>query len=54
MSASPNRPPIAPYASRPEESRGRLAAEPDSPTRSAFQLDRDRVIHSGAFRRLKY
>ena len=44
----------APYACRPEASRGRLVAEPDSPTRSCFQRDRDRIIHSGAFRRLKY
>ena len=39
-------------ASRPEESRGRLVAEPESATRTAFQRDRDRIIHSGAFRRL--
>ncbi|CAA7623492.1 Deoxyguanosinetriphosphate triphosphohydrolase-like protein [Candidatus Terasakiella magnetica] len=45
---------LAPYASRPEESRGRLHAEPDSPTRSPFQRDRDRIIHSAAFRRLQY
>ena len=45
---------LAPYACRPEESRGRLHAEPESPTRSPFQRDRDRVIHSAAFRRLKY
>jgi len=44
----------APYASRPEESRGRLVAEPESATRSCFQRDRDRIIHCGAFRRLKY
>jgi dGTPase len=46
--------PLAPYACRPEESRGRLHAEPDSPTRTAFQRDRDRIIHSTAFRRLQY
>ncbi len=44
----------APYASRPEQSRGRLIDEPSSPTRSDFQRDRDRIIHSVAFRRLKY
>ncbi|MEM7221707.1 MAG: deoxyguanosinetriphosphate triphosphohydrolase [Pseudomonadota bacterium] len=44
----------APFACRPEETRGRLHPEPDSPTRSAFQRDRDRIIHSTAFRRLKY
>jgi dGTPase len=44
----------APYACRPDESRGRLFAEPDSATRSCFQRDRDRIIHSAAFRRLEY
>jgi len=46
--------PLAPYASRPEESRGRLYPEPDAAFRSAFQRDRDRIIHSTAFRRLQY
>ncbi|MGH7088697.1 MAG: deoxyguanosinetriphosphate triphosphohydrolase [Stellaceae bacterium] len=45
---------LASYASRPDQSRGRLHAEPESPTRSMFQRDRDRVIHSTAFRRLQY
>ncbi|MDA8232239.1 MAG: deoxyguanosinetriphosphate triphosphohydrolase [Magnetospirillum sp.] len=45
---------LAPYASRPEDSRGRLHAEPESSTRTAFQRDRDRIIHSAAFRRLQY
>ncbi|MEM7269336.1 MAG: deoxyguanosinetriphosphate triphosphohydrolase [Pseudomonadota bacterium] len=45
---------IAPYASRPENSRGRLHAEPESTHRSPFQRDRDRIIHSSAFRRLKH
>jgi dGTPase len=45
---------LAPYACRPERSRGRLRPESESPTRSAFQRDRDRVIHSTAFRRLQY
>ena len=43
-----------PYASRPEESRGRLHPEPESTTRSVFQRDRDRIIHSTAFRRLMH
>ncbi len=45
---------LAPYACRPEDSRGRLHAEPDSAMRSPFQRDRDRIIHSAAFRRLKH
>ena len=45
---------LAPYASRPESSRGRRFPEPDAPTRSVFQRDRDRIIHSTAFRRLVY
>ena len=44
----------AAYACRPELTRGRLKPEPESPTRSVFQRDRDRIIHSGAFRKLKY
>ncbi|WP_374448735.1 deoxyguanosinetriphosphate triphosphohydrolase [Stella sp.] len=45
---------LAPYACRPEETRGRRTAEPESRTRTAFQRDRDRIIHSTAFRRLEY
>ena len=44
----------APYASDPGQSRGRLFDEPESHTRSLYQRDRDRIIHSGAFRRLQY
>lgn len=46
--------PRAPYACDPDRSRGRLVAEPPSRTRSPFRRDCDRVIHSTAFRRLKY
>jgi len=45
---------LAPYASWPEHSRGRRIVEPKAPTRSDFQRDRDRVVHSTAFRRLVY
>ena len=45
---------LAPYASKPEESRGRLHPEPEHATRSPFQRDRDRIIHSTAFRRLTH
>jgi dGTPase len=44
----------APYACDPWGGRGRLYPEPVSPTRSDFQRDRDRIIHSSAFRRLKH
>ncbi|MGN6306560.1 MAG: HD domain-containing protein, partial [Mesorhizobium sp.] len=46
--------PRAAYACDPARSRGRLFAEPESPTRTPFQRDRDRIIHSTAFRRLKH
>lgn len=45
---------LAPYASKPEESRGRLYPEPEHAMRSPFQRDRDRIIHSTAFRRLTH
>ncbi len=42
------------FACLPERSRGRLYPEPESPTRTPFQRDRDRIIHADAFRRLQY
>jgi len=44
---------LASYAVRVEDSRGRRHPEPAHPYRNAFQRDRDRVIHSRAFRRLE-
>ena len=45
---------LAPYAADPEKSFGRKFQEPVSQTRNDFQRDRDRIIHSTAFRRLEY
>ncbi len=45
---------LAPYATKSAESRGRLYPEKEHPYRTAFQRDRDRIIHSSAFRRLEY
>ncbi|HKJ62170.1 MAG TPA: dNTP triphosphohydrolase, partial [Hyphomicrobiales bacterium] len=45
---------VAPYACQVNESRGRLYPEPGCDIRSPFQRDRDRIIHSTAFRRLTY
>ena len=45
---------LAPYAANPDQSLGRTHSEPASPHRNAFQRDRDRIIHSTAFRRLEY
>ncbi len=44
----------APYATWPKDSRGRLFPEPESATRTCYGRDRDRIIHSTAFRRLKH
>ena len=45
---------LAPYACHAGASRGRLFKEPESATRGCFQRDRDRIIHSAAFRKLEY
>src|SRR5512142_2302960 len=45
---------LAPQAARSAASRGRLRREPEDSVRPAFQRDRDRIIHSKAFRRLKH
>ena len=44
----------APYACQPDASRGRLYPEGESKTRTPYQRDRDRILHCGAFRRLKH
>jgi dGTPase len=45
---------LAPYAAREENSCGRAFAEPPPKSRSEYQRDRDRIVHSTAFRRLEY
>jgi len=45
---------LAPYAMKSRQSRGRAHAEPEHPYRTAFQRDRDRIVHTTAFRRLEY
>ncbi len=45
---------LSPYATRSKLSRGRIRPEELCPLRTAFQRDRDRIIHSNAFRRLKH
>jgi len=45
---------LAPYAALARESRGRRYEEPEHPFRSAYQRDKDRIIHTTAFRRLEY
>lgn len=51
---APYAPAPSPIAAQPSQSRGRLVAEEESAFRSCFQRDRDRIIHSSAFRRLKH
>ncbi len=46
--------PLAPYSANPDESQGRHHPEPAPQGRNQFQRDRDRIIHSSAFRRLEY
>lgn len=45
---------LAPYAVRSQDSRGRHHPEPEAAFRTAFQRDRDRILHTTAFRRLEY
>lgn len=45
---------LAPFGLKSDESRGRVHEEPESASRTAFQRDRDRIIHTTAFRRLEY
>ena len=45
---------LAPYAMNSRRTRGRLHAEPEDPLRTVYRRDRDRIIHSTAFRRLEY
>ncbi len=54
MSKNATAPFLAPYAANPAETRGRRHEEPAPAYRSEYQRDRDRIIHSAAFRRLEY
>jgi len=45
---------ISPFGCLSAKSRGRMKKEPPCPIRTAFQVDRDRIVYSNAFRRLKY
>ena len=47
-------PALSDLACNPALSRGRLHPQPNAPTRNAFRRDRDRIVHSTAFRRLVY
>ncbi len=46
--------PLSPFATRPADSRGRFYPESESATRTCYSRDRDRIIHSSAFRCLKH
>ena len=46
--------PLKPFACDPAQTRGRRHPEPPAPTRTDYQRDRDRIVHSTAFRRLVY
>jgi dGTPase len=45
---------LAPYAMKSKDTRGRQYPEPEDPYRTAYRRDRDRIIHTTAFRRLEY
>ncbi|WP_243028505.1 deoxyguanosinetriphosphate triphosphohydrolase [Thermus albus] len=45
---------LAPYAQKARDTRGRTHPEPESPYRTPYQKDRDRILHTTAFRRLEY
>lgn len=45
---------LAPYGMKSQDSRGRVYPEKEHPYRSVYQRDRDRIVHSAAFRRLEY
>ena len=53
MTTYPSVRPLAIYASNPNDARGRKIKQPSASERSPFQRDKDRIIHSSAFRRLK-
>ena len=52
--SAPSYVPPSAWAVRPDRDRARLHPEPESPTRSPWQRDRDRIVHSAAFRKLQY
>lgn len=54
LTARPSPRLLAPYATHPDRSRGRRIREAPSATRTPFQRDRDRIVHSSAFRRLTH